>query len=675
MSLRDFHVRSLCTLYRLPLHRSLCAWAVVLAMFAFLIVCAHTPIEIHADASYDDALYMALGRHIADGDWLGSYDQYTLIKGVGYPLFLAVNAWLRLPVSLSHAIFQCAAVGIFFWVFARLSSMPSLAACGFVITLWTPSPYLLRLARNAIYPGQTLLLFAALIYTLCADLSKKKRITWALLTGLLGGWFSLTREEGIWVAPGVAIIFFYATHGAWSRRTLTKDIMIPLVTMALTFMVTQGGVSYMNEIAYGTYTRVEINSSPYKNALAALESVEVGQRIPYVPVSHQARLAIYEVSPAFRSLESYFDGPNLTRWQWGCPYYPTSCGDIAGGWFLWALRDAVATNGHYSSPTAAAKFYRELTDEIKGACSDGRLKCSTTLFALLPHISRSQWALLPESLLSGVKKISFTELPDIDAGASSGYPYVMIPDEVFLGHPVRTPGQQDTHVYQVMGWYNSSSNDWITGQSTPTNEQPLDIPIRRLDSPDLAVVTKNPDALHQRFDFNVTCGAPCEFKFFDRQGEFVAFDFDRLNAVSGSYSLGSAILHIDAVTKHTEVPQDSDARVNFSRTLRSIGANIFAWLMPWFAAMGLAAMLVVVCISMFARRIGVIGMMAAATWALIASRLLLLGIVDISSFPAMNPNYLSPAYALLSVAPTLSFGALFIAIRNLRGRSSATMKY
>ena len=48
---------------------------------------------------------------------------------------------------------------------------------------------------------------------------------------------------------------------------------------------------------------------------------------------------------------------------------------IPGGWFMWALRDAVAAAGHYSSGTAAADYYRRLANEINIACDEGRLEC------------------------------------------------------------------------------------------------------------------------------------------------------------------------------------------------------------------------------------------------------------------------------------------------------------
>jgi hypothetical protein len=51
--------------------------------------------------------------------------------------------------------------------------------------------------------------------------------------------------------------------------------------------------------------------------------------------------------------------------------------------------------------------------------------------------------------------------------------------------------------------------------------------------------------------------------------------------------------------------------------------------------------------------------LATTLWVLFASRLTLLTLVDISSFPAMVVPYLSPAYVLACVTPIISFAALY----------------
>lgn len=631
---------------------------IVIATAAFLVISAHTPIEIRADAIYDDALYITLGKHIAAGKWLGAYTPYTLMKGPGYSLFLAVNAWLGLPIGLSHAAFQCLAIGFFFWVFARISNMPWLAVCGFLIALWAPAPYFARITRGAIYPGETLLVLGAIIYTLLATLPKGARIKWGLLSGLLYGWFVLTREEGIWLTPGIAVIIAYAGWASWRKQAFVFCLIAPLTAMVISFAITQNVFSHLNQVNYGRNTGVETTGAPFKNTLAALQSVDVGTRIPYVPVSRQARFAIYAISPSFRTLKDYFDGPGGTPWQYGCHFYPETCGDIAGGWFLWALRDAAASRGIYSSPVVAAQFYRAVTREIKQACSDGRLKCAPTLFALLPHISHSQWKQLPSSLLSGIRQISLLQRPDIQAKPSSGYQSDMISALEFLGNPVHTASPKDTDIYRIEGWFYSPSHDWITGQLT-SGDQTSTISIARLDSPNLINAFNDSGALHQRFDFEISCATPCNFKLIDKTGASLSLNLAHMVGQKYSSHLGASILNIDQMTKYPANGSSSDMRTTASIAVRSFNAHLFSVFMPWLAAAAAVAILLVGIIALFTRRLTKIDAIAVAIWGLLLSRLFLLGIIDISSFPGMTSEYLAPAYVLICIAIPTSFAALY----------------
>lgn len=637
----------------------------------FLILSTHTPIAIHSDYPHDDGLFIAIGQHLAAGKWLGAYSQFTLMKGPGYPLFLAINSWLGLPVGLSHAAFQCAAIALFFWVFARLANMPNLALCGFVLTLWAPSLYLERITRDAIYPGETMLVLGTLCYALFAELPPRARLAWAFVSGLLTGWLVLTREEGIWIAPGIMIIMLYGAWLAWRSHALARDALFPLLAMMLVFMATQGTFLGLNSIAYGRATGVETNSTPFKETLAALQSVDVGARIPYLPVSRQARLAIYAVSPSFRSLKDYFDpADGKTPWQFGCSLYPATCGDIAGGWFLWALRDAVSSKGYYASPADAATFYRKLTAEVIQACLDQRLKCSPPPIALLPHISIDQWRKLPVSLLSGIRQITEDQLANLSPGPSSGDPQDIDADLAFLGNPVITARQQEEdapdHNFRVAGWYRSPSGTWIAGQIEQTDGHAQIIPISHVASPDLVAAFKDPGASHERFDFQIACGTSCNFTFFDEHGGSIPLNLGQLVGQHVYFSLGAATLNIDQISQHSDGSRGPDIRIIASTAVRRLFSQAYSIFMPWLAAAALLAMLLVAGLALFMRQLDIIGVLATAVWVMLATRLLLLGIIDISAFPAMITPYLSPAYVLICVAVVLSFAALKTTAQRLR---------
>ena len=98
-----------------------------------------------------------------------------------------------------------------------------------------------------------------------------------------------------------------------------------------------------NFAAYRTWAIVDFKGGGYSRAVNALQSVRTGPPVAYVPVPAKVRARVYTASPTFASLRPYLEGPNGEVYRHvSCEVYATTCGDYAGGWFIWALRDAAA---------------------------------------------------------------------------------------------------------------------------------------------------------------------------------------------------------------------------------------------------------------------------------------------------------------------------------------------
>ena len=77
------------------------------------------PYMILANQRYDDRLLFENAYDLLSGVWLGSYDSYTLAKGIGYPLFLVLAKKLCLPYSVLLSLLQAAGA----WLFVRAESL------------------------------------------------------------------------------------------------------------------------------------------------------------------------------------------------------------------------------------------------------------------------------------------------------------------------------------------------------------------------------------------------------------------------------------------------------------------------------------------------------------------------------------------------------------------------
>src|SRR6266481_7841219 len=86
---------------------SLLITALILVALKFWLVAAQ-PVVAHANASFDDRLFLALAEPILKGHWLGPYSQFTLMKGPMYSVFIAGAYLVRIPLPLARHLLYLA---------------------------------------------------------------------------------------------------------------------------------------------------------------------------------------------------------------------------------------------------------------------------------------------------------------------------------------------------------------------------------------------------------------------------------------------------------------------------------------------------------------------------------------------------------------------------------------
>ncbi|MGH2687619.1 MAG: hypothetical protein ACRDKW_02260, partial [Actinomycetota bacterium] len=80
------------------------------AFLVYAIAAAEKPVAILFTWGADEYLFLSQALELVRGRWLGPYSAVTLAKGPGYPLFLAANHVLGLPVSMGQALLYFGAV-------------------------------------------------------------------------------------------------------------------------------------------------------------------------------------------------------------------------------------------------------------------------------------------------------------------------------------------------------------------------------------------------------------------------------------------------------------------------------------------------------------------------------------------------------------------------------------
>ncbi len=369
-------------------------WAGVLLTIAKLWLTRGQPVYAIGMAGHDERLFLALAENITQGHWLGTYDQMTLAKGSFYSLWVAFVFWIGLPLTFAQQLAYAAACAAL--VFACGPALRSGAARFGVYTLllWNPmtyeAPTLGRVLRQNIYTPLTILVFAGLVALYYRrQESFRRQARWAALLGFSLGAFWLTREESVWIAPSVLLLAAAAIIGAARTSPSAVRIMVRSGLVATTCAVLPvllvAGENYRH---YGWFGTVEFRAQAFNDAYGAMVRVRLGPDLPYVPVTREAREAMYTVSPTFAELQPYLEGSIGLGWadaSSSVTKLPADQRQIGGGWSMWALRDAVAAAGYCHSAGEALAFYRRMADEINRACDDGKLPAGPRRSGFLPR--------------------------------------------------------------------------------------------------------------------------------------------------------------------------------------------------------------------------------------------------------------------------------------------------
>ena len=344
-------------------------------------------------APHDNSNFLEHAKNIAMGLWFGPYDEATLIKQPFFPLYMAGLQEFGIPLPIAHQLFYGLACFVACFAIKPLVRSPFFLSAAFVILYFNPMENdagSWTTARGQINSTLALLTISCAI-GLYIRRQAALRITlrWAVALGISFSAFWLTREEAVWMLPALAVLFVFFMYPVVrpAQWLGVRARLVPIGISVVLWLAAVGSIMFINGTMYGWYTTAENMSPEFVSAYDSLARIDPGVATdPRFPVPHAARMIAYRVSPAARELASYLDGPSGVVWQgYGCQFYH-ACGDIHGGWFIWAFRDSISVAGYYSSGAKARSFYVRLANEIDTACDSGKIHCWSKGHTLSPPL-------------------------------------------------------------------------------------------------------------------------------------------------------------------------------------------------------------------------------------------------------------------------------------------------
>ena len=349
----------------------------ILLLAIKIIIVQVQPLNAKYTMQYDDQLMIEMSENILAGNWLGEYNSKTLIKGVFTPLFISFMNISNIPFLIGKEFFYGIACIIITIILKRKIKSKIALIMVYIVLLFNPVEYsseLSRAYRDGIYMS---LIIYMLAFSFGVFLSRKEKIR-KQIKYFIGLGFSVTavylcREENIWIYPfiifmiGVTCISIIIDKNLKNKIKRIALYMIPIMI----FLVCINTICIINYQYYGVYTLNQYWGEPFKEAYGALIRVIPEEEKARVPVTNETLQRLYQYSPKLAELQEFFDGPEAERWR--------ACGEriegeINGGYFHWALMEAVESRGYYKDAKAADEYYLNLAEEINKLCDQGIVK-------------------------------------------------------------------------------------------------------------------------------------------------------------------------------------------------------------------------------------------------------------------------------------------------------------
>ncbi|MCG6552423.1 MAG: hypothetical protein L7F77_08855 [Candidatus Magnetominusculus sp. LBB02] len=608
-------------------------------------------------AVHDDMLFINLASNILQGQWLGHYNHFTLIKGVFYPLFIALNFTLGLPLLLTQQILFIFAGMLFIYIVSRFTKNSVILAMVFIFYTFLPllsQTAFCRVIRGGVYVSEVVFLFSSLF-----GLILYRNYNWALFTGLSLSMLWFTREEGIWVVPSVVaayliILFKVENNGRYNFFKKLPVLGVPVVMLFLFYTL----ICYVNWINYGLFVVNELNHKSFLKAYGALTRVKSVTWLPQVPVQFSTMDEIAKKSQTFSEIEKAIE-----------VYWPRRNGELGGGMFLWTLRDAVAHNGYCKSGASAMVFYERLADGINGLCSRGALNCGPIRNTLTPKLNGVYINGLPKTFLR-LAMASVAFLPALNDVYSSGEEVSIALFQTITGNRIY-PSQLRAQA-RCTGWaYKEGAPPLQIKLKSVSTDNPCPPQVFKLSrdrADDVVAGQKAPSAVWSRFSFELRYNPRCSVGFYDNSSALVGeipiewFPND-IHKYDRSFTI-----YIDKAAAGTDYG-DSDPITDYIPSLKlEIINSITDKYNGVFAYLCIAALLCYLANLFIFRKYTTLFYINTVVMVGIISRLSLISLMHVTSFSAFVVEYISPVTVLACLFIPLSIIDTF---SNINSRKAA----
>lgn len=319
---------------------------------------------------YDDGMMLKDAASLIANNWLGAFDQYTLAKGITFPLYLMLLHKIGLPFLFSNVLMCFIASFVFIMVFRKIIPNKIVLSIIYTVLMFNPiasaSWTFNRVYRDSLYSYLVVILFSIIIKIY---LNRKGNISKNFLFSIVAGIFLsatwLAREDSPWVVPfvGMALIITacFILFDKQVKQKVMRLVVLAIIPILLVCSIIT--VSTINYIHYGVFITNEYTGGYLPKLFKALTIIQPDEWMPQVPIPKSTREKAYEVSPTFAKLKPVLENHTFVVEGKG----NASCSMLA-----WAVIDSVQWYG-LKDAKSSQEFYKKSAEEINSAIEKGKL--------------------------------------------------------------------------------------------------------------------------------------------------------------------------------------------------------------------------------------------------------------------------------------------------------------
>ena len=341
-----------------------------------IIISLKIPLFMQGDARADDYLYVRYAKSLLEGNYLGTFDGYTLVKSISYAIYLYINNILGMPYRLALILFYILAISALVYTLNKIIKSTYFSVVLYLFLLYSPvmlhNENIQKVYRGGVLVSSSILVISCFIGIYASE-KKMEKILWSIFGALSLPFFYYVKEDSIWIMPFICVIILIYCVENWflikeTRRKKMLNLLLIFIPIISLLAVT---VTYkkINQRYYGEYTITDRSSTNFKNVIHDLLVISE---------TNGGNKEIWITKQALEKAESY--SPTLKKYEPVKKMYDNGGVKVYyGDLFFWSFR--YVFNDEYSkNGIKINKIYGKIDKELKNSIDRKNMDKSKELY-------------------------------------------------------------------------------------------------------------------------------------------------------------------------------------------------------------------------------------------------------------------------------------------------------